>query len=59
VWTQAIVEAAVRSAETGRRIELAALLDEALAEARRLDAADGRSAALTAWKTGASGLRTG
>lgn len=59
VWTQAIVEAAVRSAETGRRIEVAALLDEALAAARRLDAADGRSAALTAWKTGASGLRTG
>ncbi|WP_422114769.1 Gfo/Idh/MocA family protein [Brachybacterium sp. UNK5269] len=59
VWTQAIVEAAVCSAETGRRVELAAVLDEALADARRLDAADGRSAALTAWKTGASGLRTG
>lgn len=56
VWTQAIVEAAVRSAGTGRRVVLAELLDEALEEARGLDSADGRSRALEAWKTGASGL---
>lgn len=55
-WTQAIVEAAVRSAETGRRVELAELLDEALVAARDLDSRDGRSRALTSWKTGASGL---
>lgn len=55
-WTQAIVEAAVRSADTGRRVELAELLDEALAAARDLDSGDGRSQALTSWKTGASGL---
>ena len=56
VWTQAIVEAAVRSAGTGRRVGLAELLDEALEEARALDSADGRSRALTSWKTGATGL---
>ena len=56
VWTQAIVEAAVRSAETGRRVVLAELLDEALEEARALDSTDGRSRALTSWKTGATGL---
>lgn len=58
VWTQAIVEAAVRSADTGRRVQLAEVLDEALAEARELDLADGRSHALSAWKTGIAGLRT-
>lgn len=57
VWTQAIVEAAVRSADTGVRVKLSDLLDEALAEARLLDAADGRSSALQTWKTGVSGLR--
>ena len=56
VWTQAIVEAAVRAADTGGRVLLADLLDEALLEARELDSADGRSRALQAWKTGASGL---
>ena len=56
VWTQAIVEAAVRSADTGRQVRLADLLDEALAEARTLDAADGRSSALQTWKTGVAGL---
>ena len=59
VWTQAIVEAAVRSAGTGARVQLADLLDGALAGARALDRADGRSRALEAWKTGASGLTTG
>jgi len=59
VWTQAIVEAAVRSAENGTRTQLAELLDEALEEARALDSADGRSPALAAWKTGASGLIAG
>lgn len=56
VWTQAIVEAAVRSAETGMRVPLAELLEEALEGARALDSADGRSQALTTWKTGVSGL---
>ena len=56
VWTQAIVEAAVRSADTGSRVVLAELLDEALEEARELDSTDGRSRALGAWKTGATGL---
>lgn len=59
VWTQAIVEAAVRSARTGARVELAELLDEALEQARTLDSADGRSRALAAWKTGVSGLLAG
>jgi len=59
VWTQAIVEAAVRSAETGSRVVLAELLDEALEQAAALDAADGRSGALLAWKTGVSGLLAG
>src|SRR5699024_7355265 len=59
VWTQAIVEAAVRSAETGSTVLLAALLDEALDQARTLDSADGRSTALTTWKTGAPGLVEG
>ncbi|GAA1484767.1 Gfo/Idh/MocA family protein [Brachybacterium fresconis] len=58
VWTQAIVEAAVRSAETGRRVLLAEVLDEALAAARDLDLVDGRSRALSTWKTGVSGLTT-
>lgn len=56
VWTQAIVEAAVRAADTGSRVSLTELLDEALEAARVLDSADGRSQALTTWKTGASGL---
>lgn len=59
VWTQAIVEAAVRAADTGARVLLADLLDEALAEARALDSADGRSRSLAAWKTGVSGLIAG
>lgn len=59
VWTQAIVEAAVRSADTGSRVVLAELLDEALEQARALDSADGRSRALLAWKTGVSGLLAG
>ena len=58
VWTQAIVEAAVRSAGTGRRVLLAEVLDEALDAARELDLADGRSRALSTWKTGISGLTT-
>ncbi|WP_193103894.1 Gfo/Idh/MocA family protein [Brachybacterium sp. FME24] len=56
VWTQAIVEAAVRSADTGRRVTLAEVLDEALATGRELDVTDGRSQALASWKTGISGL---
>ena len=59
VWTQAIVEAAVRSAETGQRVALADLLDDALVAARKLDSQDGRSQVLTAWKTGATGLGAG
>src|SRR5699024_6735648 len=59
VWTQAIVEAAVRAAEAGSTVLLAALLDEARDQARTLDAADGRSTALTTWKTGATGLVEG
>lgn len=59
VWTQAIVEAAVRSAASGARVQLAELLDEALREARILDSADGRSRALERWKTGVSGLLAG
>ncbi|WP_114855397.1 Gfo/Idh/MocA family protein [Brachybacterium sp. YJGR34] len=59
VWTQAIVEAAVRSADTGRTVALAEVLDEALAQARTLDAADGRSRALEAWTSGTSGLAAG
>lgn len=56
VWTQAIVEAAVRAADTGRQVQLSDVLDEALERARELDTADGRSQALVAWKTGSSGL---
>ncbi|MGY5764165.1 Gfo/Idh/MocA family protein [Brachybacterium sp. DNPG3] len=56
VWTQAIVEAAVRSADEHRRVLLDELLDEALAAARAADAADGRSRALEAWNDGRSGL---
>lgn len=56
VWTQAIVEAAVRAADTGRAVPLAEMLDEALEQARALDDADGRSQALSAWNTGSSGL---
>lgn len=56
IWTQAIVEAAVRSADEGRRVTLAEVLDEALAQARRLDAADGRSRALESWSSGTAGL---
>lgn len=56
IWTQAIVEAAVRAADTGRSVALGEVLDEALAAARELDAADGRSRALSAWSTGVSGL---
>ena len=59
VWTQAIVEAAVRAADTGGRVLLDELLDEALEEARALDSADRRSPALTTWKTGVSGLVAG
>lgn len=59
VWTQAIVEAAVRAADAGRTVLLAEVLDEALAQARELDAADGRSRALDAWETGISGLASG
>lgn len=59
VWTQAIVEAAVRAADTGRRVLLDELLEEALEGARALDSADGRSRALTTWKTGGSGLVAG
>lgn len=59
VWTQAIVEAAVRSADTGTRVQLADLLEEALAAARILDSADGRSSALQSWNTGTSGLSIG
>ncbi|AXK45268.1 Gfo/Idh/MocA family protein [Brachybacterium saurashtrense] len=59
VWTQAIVEAAVRSAASGARVQLAELLDEALHAARILDSADGRSRALERWKTGVSGLLAG
>ena len=58
IWTQAIVEAAVRSADAGRRVTLAEVLDEALAEAKALDAAGGWSSALTTWENGASGLST-
>lgn len=56
VWTQAIVEAAVRAADTGRRVQLSEVLDEALQQARELDAVDGRSQALAAWNTGIQGL---
>src|SRR5699024_823337 len=56
VWTQAIVEAAARSAESGSTVLLAALLVAALDQARGLDSADGRSAALTTWRTAATGL---
>ncbi|EWS79807.1 oxidoreductase [Brachybacterium phenoliresistens] len=56
IWTQAIVEAAVRSADAGRRVTLDEVLDEALAEAKALDAAGGWSSALTTWENGASGL---
>ena len=59
VWTQAIVEAAVRAADTGVRVQLADLLEEALAAARILDSADGRSSALHSWNTGTSGLSIG
>jgi predicted dehydrogenase len=56
VWTQAIVEAAVRAAESGTRVLVAELLEEALEQARALESADGRSRALTTWKTGVAGL---
>ncbi|MGP9582130.1 MULTISPECIES: Gfo/Idh/MocA family protein [unclassified Brachybacterium] len=59
VWTQAIVEAAVHAADTGTRVQLADLLEEALAAARALDSADGRSSALLSWNTGTSGLSIG
>lgn len=59
VWTQAIVEAAVRAADTGTRVQLADLLEEALAAARILDSEDGRSSALQSWKTGSAGLSIG
>ncbi|MFE5774453.1 Gfo/Idh/MocA family protein [Brachybacterium sp. NPDC056505] len=55
VWTQAIVEAAVRSAADGRTVALAEIMGEALTAARELDRADGRSSALESWKTGSAG----
>ncbi|UEJ81488.1 Gfo/Idh/MocA family oxidoreductase [Brachybacterium halotolerans subsp. kimchii] len=55
VWTQAIVEAAVRSAGDGRTVALAEVMDEALTAARDLDRADGRSSALESWNTGSAG----
>lgn len=58
IWTQAIVEAAVESADTSRPVALADILDRALERARSLDDADGRSAALTTWKDGVAELST-
>ncbi|MFC0674629.1 Gfo/Idh/MocA family protein [Brachybacterium hainanense] len=58
VWTQAIVEAAVRSADEGRRVSLAEVLDEALDQARTLDHEQQGSSALDSWASGAAGLST-
>ncbi|PWH07172.1 oxidoreductase [Brachybacterium endophyticum] len=49
IWTQAIVEAAVRSAAEERTVHLSEILDAALEAARELDRADGRSSALEQW----------
>lgn len=57
VWSQAIVEAAVRSAEERREISVSELLASALDEARALDRRDGRSRALETWEDAVTGLR--
>jgi predicted dehydrogenase len=59
IWTQAIVDASVRSAETDRSVEVAALLEEARAEALDLPAPPGVREALLSWGSALSGLRTG
>lgn len=58
IWTQAIVEAAVLSADQNRTVDLAELLESALVEARELDRREGRSSALEQWDTAKSRLRT-
>ncbi|MEE1618666.1 Gfo/Idh/MocA family protein [Brachybacterium sp. J153] len=59
VWTQAIVEAAVRSADEDRTVQLAEVLDKALAQAREMPGPEAVSTALSRWEDGASGLRAG
>ncbi|MGP9537262.1 Gfo/Idh/MocA family protein [Brachybacterium sp. AOP43-C2-M15] len=59
VWTQAIVEAAVRSADEDRTVTLAEVLDEALARARELPGPESVQEALSRWEDGADGLRAG
>ena len=56
VWTQAIVEAAVRSADEDRTVTLAEVLDEALAAARTREDPPEVLAALTRWENGTAGL---
>lgn len=59
VWTQAIVEAAVRSADEDRTVTLAEVLDEALTAARALPGPEGVLDALSRWEDGAAGLHAG
>lgn len=56
VWTQAIVEAAVRSADEDRVVMLAEMLDEALSSARDMDSPPAVREALSRWKDGPRGL---
>jgi predicted dehydrogenase len=56
IWSQAIVQAAVESADTQRPVAMDTLLNRALISARALDEADGRSSALGSWKDGVTGL---
>lgn len=46
----------MRSADEHRRVLLGDILDAALAEARTMDAADGRSSSLASWEDGRAGL---
>jgi predicted dehydrogenase len=56
VRTLAMVEAAVRSAATGERVELARLVDEARQEALRLDLRAEHRAAMEAWGSASAHL---
>lgn len=59
ILTLAMVEAAVRSADTGARVEIAALLDEAWAEALAGDLDDDHREAMEAWVSASHHLGLG
>jgi len=59
VLTLAMVEAAVRSASTGARVEIGRLLDEAWQEALQTDLRPDHHAALAAWGSAADRLAVG